>query len=440
MYELSQVIELGDNGGEYILFADIDEDGSKEMIIRQSSEMYASQHNRGPKFKPISLENAHLFQLTCMRLDGAILWQKGSPWRGDEPYQAHGGGPHMTVLHDWDGDGRRELYYLYRDRLYVTDPFDGNTIRELSLPTDALTILKFQNYGDESERLLLKAIAFSEWGYGNPLFAYDSDFHRVAGPIVIDGAGHDFILADIDEDGRDELFIGYSMLTSDFEQLWSLDVDGEHLDSSYLDDVDLDGRRELIVNVDEGDFVILSSAGQVLHRRSDFPHPQSASIGHFVAGRRDKQVFLHNRATHGGAYMLTASAETLWEFPCNGYSAPIRGAGPDGTDLILFWPNPGRLGWNPDLESQMLRRSRELGYGTLPIEADAPRAPFIIDGAGEIVHQFPNLREIDVSAWGLSNDTDFRATPGFTVYMEDLSGNGIPDIVFHDRRRMWVFS
>jgi hypothetical protein len=440
MYQLTQAIELGDNGGEFMLFADVNDDGRKEIIIRQSSEMYASEHNRGPKLKAITMDNALLFQLTCMTQEGEILWQHGRPWTGATPYQAHGGGPHMTKLHDWDNDGRAELYYLYRDRLHVLDPRDGSPIRELSLPTDALTILKFQNRGQSEQHLLLKAIAFSEWGYGNPLFAYDYDLNPVAGPIVVDGAGHDFILRDIDGDGRDEMFIGYSMLDADFNQIWAVDLEGEHLDSSYLEDIDLDGRDELIVNVDDGDFVILDESGTILRRRSDFPHPQSASIGRFVAGRTDKQVFLHNRATHGGACMMGADAETLWEFPCNGYSMPLYGRGPDNTDLILFWPNPGRLNWNPELEAGLVQRAKELGYRDLPITAGASTEPFVLNGSGEIVYRFPNIRELDLSPWGVSSRTDGRATPGFTVYQEDLNGDGALDLVFHDRRTMWVFS
>jgi len=122
--EIERELEIGDKGGEWLAFADVDGDGKKEMIFRQSGGMFHSDVYKESGHGYITDANQDLLQFTCMRQDGEILWQQGEPWGQERPYNSHGG-TDMTALGDVDGDGKSELFYLYKDKLYVADAETG---------------------------------------------------------------------------------------------------------------------------------------------------------------------------------------------------------------------------------------------------------------------------------------------------------------------------
>lgn len=439
MFSITHAMDLGDNGGETILFADLNGDGERELVVRQSSEIYGSRQNRRPEFKEnISDENAHLFQLCALDWNGKLLWRTGSPWPHPTPYTAHGG-TEMTRIVDADRDGKPEVLYLYRDTLVVLDAATGKVRRSVSLPTDALNIVHVQNLGADGYRYLLKSNSFSEWGYGQPLIVLDEEFRQIGEPRVVPGGGHNILLRDVDGDGKDEIFVGYTLLDHDYREMYAFDF-GAHADSIYVRDINEDGTDEVIYNCDNERFVCVNVKGELLFEKTEFAHPQAAHIGKFMPEVPGLQIFMNNRGTHGGSFMMDCTGRVLWDFPCNGYSSLFKNPEPGGPDLMLHRPNPGRLAWNPELERSVMERARELGYGEMPIAKGSPHEPFVMDGHGRILYRFPSLAELDLSRWGLPHAQHPATPPGYTIYTLDVDDCGKEELVFHNRYRMWVFS
>jgi hypothetical protein len=430
--EIERELEVGAKGGEWLAFADVDGDGEKEMVFRQSGGMFHSDVYKQSGHGYITDANQDLLQLTCMRQDGELLWRRGEPWRQEKPYNSHGG-KEMTALADVDGDGKLELFYLYKDKLYVLDAKTGERLRDLPVPTDALNIIVFQRLGQGQMNLLLKADGRSPYGYGSPLLAYDADLNRLW--MDEGGNGHAICCRDVDGDGADEILEGYRVIDDDGAICWSHDWPS-HADDITVEDINEDGIEEVIYCTDNEDFIITDVDGQILLHRTDFPHPQKTSVGHFVAEQPGYQLFMNNRATHGGSVMMDCEGNVLWRFPCNGYSSTLPNPTGQGLDLILFRPGPGRCPL--ELQEALMAEAVEHGYDDLPIAGNAGFEPLILDGQGQILTRFPFLEaSIDVTQWDIPPRLKSDHGAGFRILIEDVDGDGQDEFVFHNRHKVW---
>ena len=116
MYKLIRHIKTGLNGGETLFFTDVNNDGVKEIVIRQSGGFYDSKFYRDDLVKftkflgseKLTEENSMLLQITCMTLQGEVLWQRGKPWQDERPYIRML--PGMTAAADINSDGRLKFY------------------------------------------------------------------------------------------------------------------------------------------------------------------------------------------------------------------------------------------------------------------------------------------------------------------------------------------
>ncbi|NLS79524.1 MAG: hypothetical protein GXY76_19925 [Chloroflexi bacterium] len=432
-YRIVKVLEVGQNGGEWLKFADVDGDGQKEIVWRQSGGMFDSDAYKTSGHGYITDENQYLLQLTCMKQDGRILWQRGKPWTQERPYNTHGGNQ-MTAIRDINGDGRLELVYIFRGELHMLDAATGAHLRSIPLITDAISIIGFQGLGAAGCNIILKSIGTSPYGYGRPLLAYDADLNLLWQDTT-GGNGHALVFRDVDGDGKDEILEGYRLIDDDGRVLWSHEWPS-HADHIAVQDLDGDGVEEVVYCTDNEDFIIVNGRGEMLLHRTDFPHPQTTSIGRFVAGEPGYQIFMNNRATHGGAVMMDCHGRTLWDFPCNGYSETLPNPEPGGLDLILHKPGPGRL--PAAIETALVQRAAELGYEGLPIQGNAGFEPFILDGEGRVLYTFPFLEaSLDVTRWGIDPRLKMDHGAGFGLTIDDVDGDGVDEFVFANRWKAW---
>lgn len=170
--------------------------------------------------------------LTAVTIHGKVLWQHGKPAKknaymyGDLPVQ----------VYDWDNDGRNEVLYIKpagyagkvaktsypRERaeryvgdatLIVLDATTGEEKRRLPTPApadDALIFADLTGRGRPQD-LVVKDRYWNMWGVsheGETLWHWKGS------------TGHFPAIADVDNDGKDEVFTGYALIDQDGKVLF----------------------------------------------------------------------------------------------------------------------------------------------------------------------------------------------------------------------------
>ena len=264
-------IDVKDFGAETVRIGDLNADGAPDLVFVQST--FGSR------------------QITCLTattIFGELLWQSGKPSAdhgriySDLPVQ----------VYDWDADGRNEVLYVRQAR-YVEPPYDGKSVREraaryegnatmvildgstgrekgtLALPAPADDCFLFADLTGRGRRedLVVKDRYWNVWGV-----AHDGKvlWHWTGSP------GHFPAIADVDGDGKDEVFVGFALIDHDGKVLFSKDPRGAHQDACWVVRPD-DGKWRLLFG--NGGIHCLAVDGTEL-----WQHPLGEAQ-HVVAGR-----------------------------------------------------------------------------------------------------------------------------------------------------------
>jgi len=240
-------LATADFGAETVRIGDLNGDGAPDLLYVQSV-----------------FGQRAITCLTAVTIFGERLWQVGTPSTAngkvysDLPVQ----------IYDWDGDGCNEVLYIrqahYADPVLYADPYyrehkicerarryageatmvvlDSLTGREKStfpLPAPADDCFLFADLTGRGRRedLVVKDRYWNMWGVSH------------AGEVLWHwpgSTGHYPAIADVDGDGRDEVFVGYALIDHDgtvlFHKDWAGWGDGvedpwrvpEHQDAAYL--------------------------------------------------------------------------------------------------------------------------------------------------------------------------------------------------------------
>jgi hypothetical protein len=357
---LSETIRIGDLNG----------DGAPDILFVQN--LY------GPRI---------ITCLTATTLSGEVLWQTGAPSKdngrcyGDLPVQ----------IYDWDRDGTNEVLYV-RQATYLDSPpptaqtirerapryegnatllvLDGRTGKEktqLALPAPADDSFLFADLTGRGRRedLVVKDRYWNMWGV-----AHDT---RVLWHYV-GSTGHYPAIADLDEDGRDEVFVGFALVDHDGKVLFQKDAQGAHQDAAFIARPP-DGRWRLLFG--NAGIHCLDRSGATL-----WEHPLGEAQ-HVVAGwfRSDSPlqfivvdrtpVPTHRRDANAWAvlYLYDLDGRELWR------RQMAKGEWCIAPRLIQ-WLGPGQ----PECM---------LVYGFSVEKQGPPKPARIYDGRGEVVDEFP---------------------------------------------------
>jgi formylglycine-generating enzyme required for sulfatase activity len=264
------------------VFGDLDGDGQLDTVIRLDNGNLEMSKDPGA---PVEIE--------AFLGNGRYLWRRPLVWHDN----CFGSASNVPVnLWDLDGDGRAEVICRVQqgEEIYlgILDGMSGRVLRKTRWP-EMLT-----DFAKSSTRIHLSvacldgrhpSIVTQTGLYENEVFvAYDAQLNRLwefKSIAETNGSGsHHIDIADVDGDGKDEVFDGTTCLNGDGKVRWS--IYREHPDIVAIKDFlpDHAGLEVFYVvesSVHAGVYMVDASSGRILWKinREDDPRWTHAHIG-----------------------------------------------------------------------------------------------------------------------------------------------------------------
>ena len=290
--------------------------------------------------------------LTAIDLEGNALWQLGEP--SDKTEELGKVSADMAFqVYDIDGDGRDEVIVGWDFEIRILDGRTGTIKKSAKTPfsddNDADLIgVPYQTYA--FERINPDGIRICNFrGKERPadilikdrycrIYALDEDLNVMWKFKSPTNTGHCPLPIDIDGDGKDELLVGYKLLDSDGQMLWSYPISEDHTDEIVA--------GKWMPGEDEGHFACVSGTegffigdfyGNIV-ARDMIGHAQRVSIANYCPEREGREIVVTNFWGHQGViFLYDCYGNQIWEMEneMNGnILAPVNWDG-DGTELIL---------------------------------------------------------------------------------------------------------
>jgi len=324
--------------GRNVRFGDLDGNGQIDMLFGQMV-------HHGPKDRV-----SELSCLTAVTLDGKVMWQIGEPdvWKcrltNDVAFQ----------IHDLDGDGQNEVVYCMNQELVVADGATGKTKQKVPTPPIPENTPKPYN---KTPRLLGDSLFFCDLrgtGRAADLIVKDRYTNYWAYDDQLDllwqgqcKTGHYPCAADIDQDGKDEVIIGYSLIDDNGKVLWCLDDQVEDHDDGVAIVSLHDGEAPRIIcsASDEG-LLVIDLKGNIL-RHEYLGHVQNPSIANFRPDLPGLELVTVNFWGNQGIFHFFDAEGNLYHDmepgPHGSLSLPVNWRG-DGAEFFVLSANPDRGG------------------------------------------------------------------------------------------------
>ncbi len=208
-----------DYGSKWLVSADIDNDGDVELISARSQT------------EQFNVDN-HAVKTACaMELDGSLIWTWGVKGEGLTTM----GADSACQVYDIDNDGILEVLLCTQTEFVILDARNGQEEKRYPLPvgqshpsewaTDCIVIANISGNSYPSD-IIVKSRYHEAWAYTKD---WEPIWHvSMPGGMKI---GHQPLPVDIDNDGYDEVMVGYSLVNPDGSYRWIMDK------TEYLSDL-----------------------------------------------------------------------------------------------------------------------------------------------------------------------------------------------------------
>lgn len=339
---------------------------------------------------------ARLSCLTCFDYEGNILWQKGKPQNDinhtliscDLPFQ----------VADINGDKKLEVVYSMDFKIYVVDLLTGKLIKEglppiiykdplvknepfYYLNLDGLRVADFEGLGYRGNLVVKDR-------YQN-VYALDENF-KVMWRYHHKNTGHFPYIYDFNNDGKDEMFVGYDYVSSKGEIIWSAPYNSDHTDEIIYTNLEPNGKKYLVLASGNEGMNVLDMNGNV-YKHNEIGHAQRISVADYDLNR------------YGYEIITTA-----------------------------FWGSPG-ITRTYDYQGNIIAEKEFLSNGNLvaPVMYDGVNTLCLLN-ASEIGGLMDSNLDIVVK-FPLDNH------PSLCAEVFDIDGDGIDEIICWDLKEMWFY-
>lgn len=424
-------VDLHNYGGSRLALSDLNGDGRKEFLWLQSAGMFKSKiYENSPEISNYMQEvgQKDVFCLTATDQAGNILWQTGNPYEGTEPYITHAS-EHILKTGDINGDGTDEILVLDdQDNLLVIEPVNGNVIRKVNLPDDSFSTLFYIRTGDgPKDFILLIGVmdrAYSPHPYANPWIIMNSDLEIVSCRDY-KGAGHNVLIEDMNNDGKVEMLIGYQLINTSGEVLWTVDcweagdIDSLEQHADYIHAKHFNGDWLIAISGSDNQYLIDSSGKTLWVKR--LPHPQACLIGYY---RGEPRVFITNQREVMNSYTLDGSER---------WKGKLREHWPMGRPSLAYHDRPIHSSDPMEIIESTGAASTDL------ILYKEGGWPYLINFNGDIVKQLPytpSTRKMD-PAVGFRRINDIGLS--YEAAVADIDNDGLAEILIYDRNHLWTY-
>lgn len=238
---------------------------------------------------------AHLSCLTCFDYNGNVLWQKGEPnacWDNgliscDLPFQ----------IADMNHDGKYEVIYSMDFEVVICDLLTGKVLKRMPTPVihkdplvknepyyrlnvDAIRVADFTGLGYKGD-FIIKDRYQNVWAYDHNMNFLWRYHHK--------NTGHFPYIYDFDQDGLDEMFVGYDMVDHDGTIQFSLPMNSDHTDEIIYARLHKDKPKQLILASGNEGVNIVSLDGSIA-KHNEIGHAQRISIAKYDEKRDGLQI------------------------------------------------------------------------------------------------------------------------------------------------------
>jgi len=318
--------------GRNLRFGDLN--GNKQMDVLIGQVV----HHAWP-----SDSHSELSCLTAMTFDGQILWQTDKP----DPEKNHLTNDVGFQIHDIDNDGKNEVIYCMNFEIIVAEGATGKIKYKVPTPES-----KIKN--DRFPQILGDCLFFfdaSGKGYDSDILIKDryTNFWVMNNKLEIlwEGScktGHYPYASDIDNDGKDELAIGYSLYDHDGKQLWCLDkkID-DHSDGVAIVDFNNDHKSKPIImySASNAGYARVDLEGNIL-KQYFIGHVQNPTVANFRSDKPGLEtVTINFWGNQGIIHFFDSEGNIYHDFEPNQFGSmclPLNWTG-KGAEFFVHNPN-----------------------------------------------------------------------------------------------------
>lgn len=362
--------------GRSIRFGDLSGDGQLDYMI---------VHGIHP-----TLDTDKTISLTAMDSNGKILWQKGEHGKGKNIYPQD----IPVQIYDIDNDGVNEVICEFGKYLQILDGKTGKIKHQVDSPRfnsnahPDLTLLDsiyICNLSGKSrpEDFLVKDM------YSN-IYAYNCNLDMLWSYSC--NTGHFPFAFDLNETGRENVLVGYTLLTPDGEKVWELNLK-DHADSVAIFKHNKSNKHIVAIAASNEGFIIADIKGRI-KKHLRIGHMQTLTLAKLIPDSDDLQF----------------ATNTYWGNPGVIYILDI-----DGNILNTFQPS---IYGSPLCPVQWTNEPNQL----ILLTASKGNKGGLFDGYGQQVVSFPD-----------------DGHPNLCCYVNDFDNDGLDEIFCWDQERLWIY-